>query len=330
METMGSLGEFGFIDRISRHISGGDHVLVGPGDDCAVIQSGGKVLLVTCDASLENIHFDCAQASAEEIGWKAAAGAISDIAAMGGLPQHLVVTLGAPASTPVSDLDEMYNGIRGVASPFNTVVIGGDTIRSPHGLLLDITVLGEAPDGKYLLRKGAHSGDMLVVTGTPGRSAAGRLARGEGMDSPALEEAHYHPLPRVAEGQWLNQREEVHALVDVSDGVVQDAGHIACASNLGVAFTSASVAIDPVLVDFCIQRGESIQDYVFYGGEDYELAFAVAADRCETLLRDFREAFDIPVHILGEFSDTFTGTLVDGEPPQSTGWDHFKGEASTN
>ena len=330
METLGDTGEFGFIDRITPNLTTSGNVLVGPGDDCAVVQSGNKVLLVTCDASLEDIHFSRTHASPEEIGWKAAAGAISDIAAMGGIPQNMVVTLGAPASTHIADLEAIYAGIHGVASQFDIAIIGGDTIRSPNSLLLDITVLGEAPQGKYLLRQGAQSGDMLVVTGTPGRSAAGRLARENSQDFPQLTDAHYHPLPRVAEGQWLNQREEVHALVDVSDGVVQDAGHIAKASSLGVAFTSASVAIDPVLVDFCIQRGESIQDYVFYGGEDYELAFAVAPDRCNVLLQDFRDAFDIPAYILGEFSDSFSGVLVDGDAPPTTGWDHFKSDEATH
>ena len=324
MDTMGSLGEFGFIDRLKPFLSDSPEVLTGLGDDCAVIRSGKETLLVTCDASLEGVHFQTDNVPPYDLGWKAAAGAVSDIAAMGGVPKFLLVTLGAPSGQSIESLEGIYEGIKAIADASGVVIIGGDTIQSPERLLLDITVIGNAPENHYKLRKGAQNGDMLIVTGTPGRSAAGRLAHEQGLDFPTLHQAHFRPQPRIAEGQWLCQRDDVHAMIDVSDGVLRDAGHIAEASGLGVAFTSASVAVDPDLMDYCITSGNAMHDLVFAGGEDYELAFAVAPETSGELLKDFRTQFDIPAYILGEFSNSYSGVLLDGHAPESTGYEHFK------
>ena len=323
MSTLRDIGEFGFIDRISKLLSTSPEVIEGVGDDCAVLHVGDRTLLVTCDLSIENVHFRRASAVPEDIGWKAAAAALSDIAAMGGVPQFLLTSVAAPAETDAEELESVSRGMIDVARHCGAVVVGGDVTRSTDGIVLDVMVIGEAPEGRYKLRSGAKPGDMLAVTGWPGRSAAGLEALEKGIDAPALHRAHLHPEPRIREGQWLSARDDVHAMIDVSDGVIQDAAHLCERSGLGVAMTSASVAVDPELVTLCSETGRSIQDYVFTGGEAYELAFAIDPATCGETLAAFRDEFGLPVVILGEFSDAFEGVLIDGEPPTEKGFEHF-------
>ncbi len=323
MSTLRDIGEFGFIDRIAAMLSASPEVIEGVGDDCAVLRVGDRTLLVTCDLSMENVHFRRGAAAPEDIGWKAAAAGLSDIAAMGGVPQFLLTSVAAPAETDADELEGIYRGVVDAAQHCGATVVGGDVTRSTGGIVLDVMVIGEAPEGRYKLRSGAKPGDMLAVTGWPGRSAAGLEALEKGIDAPTLVRAHYHPEPRIREGQWLCAREDVHAMIDVSDGVVQDAGRLAERSSLGVAMTSASVAVDPELAALCTETGKSIQDYVFTGGEAYELAFAIDPATCGETLASFRKESGLPVVILGQFSDTFDGVLIDGETPTKKGFEHF-------
>ncbi len=323
MSTLRDIGEFGFIDRIASLLPASPEVIEGVGDDCAVLRAGDRTLLVTCDLSIENVHFRRDAAAPEDIGWKAAAAGLSDIAAMGGVPQFMLTSVAAPSETDADDLEGIYRGMVDVARHCGATVVGGDVTRSTGGLVLDVMVIGEAPGGRYTLRSGAKSGDMFAVTGWPGRSAAGLEALEKSIEAPALIRAHYRPEPRIREGQWLRTRDDVHAMIDVSDGVIQDAGHLCERSGLGVAMTSASVAVDPELVAVCSETGRSIQDYVFTGGEAYELAFAIDPATCGETLAAFREEFGLPVIILGEFSDSFEGVLIDGEAPAEKGYEHF-------
>lgn len=320
---MSEIGEFGFIDRVAKLFPTSPNVIEGIGDDCAVLKVGDRTMLATCDLSIEGVHFRRGKAAPADVGWKAAAAGLSDIAAMGGKPEFILISVASSPDESVEELEAICSGIAEVASTCGAAVIGGDTTRSADGLVIDVMVLGEAPGGRYMLRSGARSGDMLAVTGWPGRSAAGLHAEESGIDAPNLLRAHYRPEPRIAHGQWLCAEETVHAMVDVSDGVVQDAGHIAERSGLGVAMTSASVAVDPELVAICAETGRSMQDYVFTGGEAYELAFAIDSDAVGEVLPRFREEFKLPVTILGEFSDAFAGVLIDGDPPENTGYQHF-------
>jgi thiamine-monophosphate kinase len=174
-----------------------------------------------------------------------------------------------------------------------------------------------------VLRKGARSGDLFAVTGFPGRAAAGLEAQERKLDFPELIAAHYHPTARVREGQWLAQQAGVRAMIDISDGPVQDGAHLCEQSGLGLAFTSASVAVDPLIADICLMTGRSIQEYVFTGGEAYELGFAIDPDAAGPVLRAFRKTFKLPVAVLGQFSDRFKGVLIDGAAPGSSGYLHF-------
>lgn len=323
MTTLRDIGEFGFIDRITKHLGSRPDVVVGPGDDCAVVRVGDRTLLVTCDLAMEGVHFRRGVVAPEDLGWKAAAAALSDVAAMGGVPLFLVTSLAAPPGLDADELASFCDGMAHAAAYCDAAIIGGDVTRSSYGLVADVMVIGEAANGRYMLRSGAKPGDMFAVTGWPGRSAAGLEAQERGIDAPELIRAHYHPEPRIRHGQWLANRDAVHAMIDVSDGVIQDAGHLCEQSGLGVAMTSASVAVDPIVAGFCAKSGRSLQDYVFESGEAYELAFAIDQNAFGKVLDEFRNEFKQPVTVLGQFSDEFQGVLIDGERPASMGYEHF-------
>jgi len=323
MKTMRDIGETAFIERVQKHLGTRADVIVGPGDDCAVVRVGDRILLITSDLSMEGVHFRRGVVPPREIGWKAATSGLSDIAAMGGTPLFMVTSVAAPANTDATEFEEICAGMAAAAESCGAALVGGDTAKSSEGIVLDVMVVGEAPSGRYVLRKGARPGDLFAVTGYPGRAAAGLDAQERHIDLPALIAAHYHPVARVREGQWLAQQPAVHAMIDVSDGPVQDGGHLCAQNGLGLAFTSASVAIDPMIADICVKSGRSIQDYVFTGGEAYELGFAIAPEAAGQVLSTFREKFQLPVTVLGQFTDEFQGLLIDGSPPVDSGYRHF-------
>ena len=324
MGSISETGEFAFINRIQALFPTSADVLHGPGDDCAVVRVGDRIQLVSTDASVEGVHFRRNWTTHYDIGWKAVAAALSDIAAMGGQPQFVLTSIAIPTSESIDDLESLYKGVADAASACEAVVIGGDTTQSPSGLMIDVTVIGEALNNGFILRKGAQSGDMLVIIGTPGRSRAGLLALQNNIDSPEVIRAHNHPTPRITEGLWLSEHPHVRAMIDVSDGIAQDAGHIAKASGIGVGMTSASVAIDPELLTLCMELDESIPDLVFTGGEDYELAFAVDPDHSLELIENFRRTFNLPSYAIGAFSDKIDGVTIDGNPVEHRGYDHFR------
>lgn len=324
MSSLNETGEFPFIDRLHELFADSPDVIQGIGDDCAVVHVGDTIQLVSTDAFVENVHFRRDWSTPYDIGWKAAAAALSDIAAMGGQPRFLLTSMAIPESSKVEELLKIGEGIRDAAKSVGATIIGGDTTRSPNGLMIDVTVIGEAPDGKYLLRKGAQSGDMLLITGTPGRSRAGMMALEKGIDAETLIHAHLHPKPRVEFGQWFLKQDHVRAMMDVSDGIAQDAGHLAKAAGLGVGMTSASVAIDPELLTVCLELDLSIPELVFAGGEDYELAVVVDPVHSLSIIEEFREHFDMPIYAIGTFSDKFEGVRIDGEAVENPGYDHFR------
>ena len=324
MATLNDIGEFGWIKRMARLVPGAPSVIAGIGDDCAVLRVGDRLLLMSCDLAVEGVHFR-RNLSPEDIGWKAAASALSDIAAMGGLPLFALVSLGCPGATETSFLEGLYSGLVDACSQAGATIVGGDTTESPDGVVIDVTVLGEAIGGRYLLRKGAQPGDVLAVTGLLGLSAAGRHALEHGHDAPALVRAHAHPAPRVTEGQWLSACPEVHALIDISDGLVQDAGHLAEASMLGLDVHPALLPIAPSLTEYCEAHGLDPYAFALAGGEDYELAFAIdGAKSAETVAALRREFPHTEITIAGTFTDAWAGTRVAGRAPAQTGFDHFK------
>ena len=316
MSSPQSSGEFSFIRSIQSLFGSSPDVIQGVGDDCAVIRVGERIQVVSTDACVEGTHFRRDWSSPEDIGWKAAVAALSDITAMGARPQFVLTSLAVSKEWAEDELFRLYQGLQEAVAYQGAVVIGGDTTRAPKGLMIDITVIGEAVDGHYTLRQGAQVGDVLVVTGHPGRSRAGLLALQSNIDAPEAIQAHIHPMPPKGIGPSLAQNKFIHAMMDSSDGIAQDIGHLASAAGLGVELSSDLVSKDPVILPVSQALDIPLSDIVLIGGEDYELLMAVHPDHVESIT--------VPTQVLGTFTDTFEGVRIDGKSVDGLGYDHFR------
>jgi thiamine-monophosphate kinase len=289
-------------------------VELGIGDDAAVLAGGWCASL---DLLIEDVHFRLHTTSARDLGWKALAVNLSDLAAMGAEPVCALVGLGFPAQTAPEVLDDVFAGLDECASAYGAQVVGGDMSRAP-ALTLSVTVLGRCE--RPARRDGARPGDAICVTGPLGGSRAGlALLEGIGLELPerdALIERHVHPIPLLAAGRSLGTF--VHALMDVSDGLATDAGRLAYASGAAVR-----IDLDRVPVQAGVERvarvlGRTPGWFAAAGGEDYELVCALPPDRVA--------AAGVELHVVGEIvegtpgSIRFTGSGSD-DPPR--GYDHL-------
>ncbi len=324
MQTVGELGEFGLIDRLTKLLPTSALVVEGIGDDCAVLRMHDRLLLVSTDLCLEDIHFRRDTLAPGQIGWKAAAASLSDIAAMGSIPLFSLVSLACPGNVKVSYIEELYRGMSNALSSFGAIIVGGDTTRSEQKIVIDVMIIGEPLGNRFLRRRGAIPGDLLAITGSTGASAAGLHAIQHGHAEPALVHAHATPHPRIAEGQWLCARPAIHAMIDISDGLAQDARHIANASGLGVNIAAARLPLIDPLAQYCAENRLDPLPFMLSGGEDYELAFALSPSDANETMNAFASEFTTPVTIVGEFTDEWTGGRLDGAPSLLTGFDHFK------
>ena len=230
------LNEKLLIDRIRRAAARGRRTAgTGIGDDCAVLRvPRGDAVLVTTDFSLEDVHFRREWHPPDSVGHRCLARGLSDIAAMGGVPRAAFLSLALPPDLPQKWVDQFIVGLLKLAKRYSVTLAGGDTAQSPGGILADIVVLGSAPAGKAILRSGAKPGDLLYVTGTLGTSAAAlhRLRAGEKL-RPTSHPRHFYPEPRIAVGQFLREKKLASAMIDISDGLSTDLGHICDESKTG-------------------------------------------------------------------------------------------------
>ena len=223
------MNEFELIARLTRSLPANKAVVVGPGDDCAVLDLGvpDRLLLFKTDAVVEGIHF-ASGAPPEQVGHKALARCLSDIAAMAGTPTAALVTLALPRDFDPNYVDGIYAGMTALARRHEVAIVGGETTTNPERLLLSIALLGWAPRGKAVLRSGAEIGDALFVTGELGGSLAGK---------------HLTFEPRLAEARWLAQHFPLHAMLDVSDGLAGDLRHLLNASHVGAELLATAIPI---------------------------------------------------------------------------------------
>ncbi len=305
--------------------------ILGIGDDAATWEGEAGIRVLTADAMVEGVHFDLGLTSWRDLGWKALAVNLSDVAAMGCAPTCSVVTLGLRDDLPVDGLVEVYRGMAEACRAYGGRVVGGDVVRSPV-FFVSVAMEGEAsvsgPDGEdaILTRGFAKVGDTIAVTGSLGDSAGGlRMAlAGEEFDETTkrLHDAHFRPEPRISAGQAL-ARAGVRAAMDVSDGLVGDLKKLCKASGVGALVRGGDI---PVSDELRRQFRDKWSSLALTGGEDYELLFTGGAET----VRQASEAIDIPVTVIGEiaeFSDGVTvldstGTAIDID---EGGWDHFSG-----
>ncbi len=325
MSGLDALGEFGLIKALTGGLPETSRLLCGPGDDCAVVQLGGGQVLLSCDAMVEGIHFGRDWMSPEDIGWKAGAAALSDIAAMGGVARCILVTLGCASDTDPVFLKGLYAGIAAVVSEYGVAVAGGDTVRTREGVFLDVAVVGEMEDGiTPRHRSNARPGDIIAVTGCPGSAALGLHALEQGDITPAtLIEAHTRPRPRLAEGAWLARESAAHAMIDISDGIASDLGHIAERSSVHIEIETAALPVSPEMRVYAKKTGRAVEAFALGGGEDYELVVTLAADEATALRERFVAKFDLPFSFIGVAQPGAAGVFLDGSPVGRQGYDHF-------
>lgn len=281
---LGEMGEAGLIQAVFTRLAGGPDVVRGVGEDAAVLDLGGeRLVLFTVDTLVEDVHFRRVYTSFCDLGFKALAVNLSDIAAMGGRPTHAVVSLAVPADTTVDDVQALYVGFREAAADYGVSLVGGDTVRHPRGIVVTVAMLGLVERDRVLYRDGAAPGDLFYVTGNLGASAAGLyLFQNPGLNCPVgvarrLKEAHLRPRPRVAAGMALAASGAVTAAEDISDGLAASLTHICTASGVGCRLDAASLPVSPDALELGRLVGKDPLDWVLSGGEDYELLFAVRA-----------------------------------------------------
>jgi thiamine-monophosphate kinase len=312
--NLGELGEFGLIDLVNRSFTSAPHVLLGPGDDAAVVRAADGRVVISTDLLVEGRHFRLDWSSAHDIGRRAAAANLSDIAAMGAAPTALVVGLAAPADLDASWVVELSAGIASECEPLGARVVGGDITRSDL-IAISVTVIGDLQGRAPVQRSGAAPGDILAVAGRLGWAAAGLAVLGRGFRSPrVLVEAHRVPEPPYAAGIAAAQHGAT-AMIDVSDGLVADIRHIALASNVSVHIHTNLLVVDDSLAQAAAAFNVDPLTWVLTGGDDHALAATFPA----------RGGLPPEFVMIGEVREGEPGVVVDGEPVTATGgWDHFR------
>lgn len=351
---LSAIGEFGLIDRIRKGgLAMAPGVLVGIGDDAAILEpSPGSLLVATTDLLIEGVHFRTELASPYAIGRKAMAVNVSDIAAMGGVPRHALIALALPQEIPVEFVEDFYRGLREEGARDRVEIVGGDTSSSPSGLALFLALLGEVERDRYLTRSGAKAGDTIWVTGRLGASAAGLAAleagfrvaggsvaiTGPGMDRLAAEErkalveaiqAHLFPTPRVKEGRALTMAGVVSAMIDLSDGLASDLGHILTESGVSAKVYRERLPLHPATAVVGRLLGQDPWVYAVQGGEDYELLFTSPHEPRTVEGTLAGQGLTSPTLIGEVVEGKEGGFLIDpfgGSKPLRGGYEHFRSE----
>jgi thiamine-monophosphate kinase len=295
--TLADLGEDRVVAALTRRLALGEDVRAGAGDDCAVIgrPRDARWQLLKTDAVIEGIHF-LPEEDPARVGWKALARALSDIAAMGGLPAHALITLAARPETAASRIEALYGGLRKAARKFGVSIVGGETSRSPGTLFLNVALTGWVERARCVFRSGGKPGDALYVTGRLGGSIGGK---------------HLDFTPRLAEARWLTAHFKIHAMMDLSDGLGADLPRLAAASHCGFALFHDRLPCAPACA-----AAQALAD-----GEDYELLFAVVPRDAAGLESAWRKRFPrLPLTRVGSLLKPASKGLG---PDCVGGYDHF-------
>ena len=310
--TVAELGEFGLIGRVTRGRAQPPGTLLGPGDDAAVVSAPDGRVVISTDVLVEGVHFRWDWSTPEQVGRKAAAVNMADIAAMGAVPTALVVGLGCPPGTAASVAEGIAAGLGAEAEAAGAGVVGGDVVSATQ-VVLSVTVLGDLAGRAPVTRAGARAGDVLAVAGRVGWAAAGLAVLRRGFRSPVeVVGAQRVPEPPYAAGPAA-ARAGATAMIDVSDGLLADLGHVAEASGVALDVRTAAVPLAPRLADVAAALGADPLRWLLTGGEDHALVATFPPDS------DLPEGWVV----IGS-AGPGRGVTVDGEPwAGEAGWDHF-------
>ncbi len=298
------ISEIDLIRRLSKNFRLDNTVIKGSGDDAAVIKyTKDKYLLYTCDMTIEGVHFDLGKATPFHAGWKALGRNISDIGAMGGVPRYAVVSLAISPGQKVSVADGICRGLKSIADKFKVNIVGGDMSISKN-VVIDVSLIGEVEKNKLVLRSGARIGDVIMVTGSLGRSIKGK---------------HLNFIPRVKEAREILKKFKINSMIDISDGLALDLSRILKASNVGSCIYESAIPLSKDAVSV---------NNALYDGEDYELLFTMGAKEARRFYRTALKKIGTPVSLIGEITakkDSYRIVREDGkiEDMKIKGYLHF-------
>ncbi|MBI4726692.1 thiamine-phosphate kinase [candidate division TA06 bacterium] len=279
-KKISDIGEFGLIKRIKKtagSIPKNRRVLLGVGDDAALFKiSPGQACAATTDAMVEGVHFDLRYTSFYDLGYKAMAANLSDIAAMGGKPLLALASLSLPSQTSIRAIDQLYAGMKTLAKKHRVVIAGGNIVKSRE-LSITLTLLGECHPENIGLRSGAKVGDAVLVTGDLGASQAGLdiLNSKFKIKNKKIAEKHLRPQSRVREALILADNFKLHGMIDISDGLASELHHLSQSSKVGVIIDQGALPVAAQAIAIGQKLGRDPQKYCLYGGEEYELLFTL-------------------------------------------------------
>jgi len=297
------------IKKLTDGLPANQSVKLGPGDDCAVVEVNGQSVLLKTDAIVEGVHFT-ADTPPEQIGRKAIGRPLSDIAAMGGWPSHAVVTLGLPEGFDENWLAAIYKGAGEMGEAHGTFIVGGEITRTSE-LLISVTLIGH---GGGVARSGSCEGDAIFITGELGGSIAGK---------------HLDFDPRLVEGRWLAEQFELHAMIDLSDGLATDLRHL-LDDKLGAELLTPAIPISPAAKERARDNptGKTALIAALTDGEDYELLFTLPAKQAVPLHDQWKAQFpDLPLHCIGKMTNQPGLQLRSDkgvQPFHAQGYDHLQ------
>jgi len=328
------------INRILHYVQNHarEDLIKGIGDDCAVLKKDGdNCSLLSTDTLVEGVHFDLAWHPPYLLGRKCASVNLSDIAAMGGQPRSCLLSIGFSGSVP-SWFDDFMSGFISLLNEYDTLLVGGDTVKSRKGLIVSVTVMGEGSREQICYRFGAKSGDLIWVSGPLGNAAAGLELCRRGQYKPdqisgkwqPLFKAHLDPEAQIDLGRILSSSGLVHAMMDISDGLATDLAHLCSENGVGAEIQQDHLPVSVPLESAATELGADVLDWVLRGGEDYQLLFTTKASDEQKLLQLVSDKFGREIFCLGRIVEDQGVFLSNGDAEHKEisyqGYDHFAGE----
>lgn len=324
------------IAAIKRVLSGDvPGVTIPVGDDAAVVDAGRHQAVLTADMLVEGVHFQLDTSSAHDLGYKAIAVNLSDLAAMGASPRYGLVSLAVPKDVEAPWVMELYGGIREASEEHGMSIVGGD-LSGGDQVVISVSLMGTVAEKRAVARSGARPGDVLAVTGVLGASAGGlRLSQAPPHDvrtalasewGRALVSAYLRPVPRIGEGETLAGAGAT-AMIDVSDGLAIDLSRLCADSKVGARLALDEVPVAPGLADLAASLSVDPMSLALHGGEDYELLVALPPEIVESVAEKLLDRFATPLSVVGEVTESLdlVAVAADGTeaPLEARGWDHF-------
>ena len=328
------IGEFGFIESIKKEcVTSLKGVIKGIGDDCAVFGPySGRLLLFTTDMLVEDIHFVRDTITPYQLGWKAIAVNLSDIAAMGGRPLFILISLAIPVEMDVELIQDFYKGMKDICRHYKVDIVGGDTVASPDALTINVSLIGDVKENEILYRSGARPGDKIYLTGTVGDSSAGlKILKNEISPPNSIGghfiKAHNEPKPLIETGRIIATSRLASAMIDLSDGLLSDLGHICKESGVGAILFRSKIPLSSQLKSLASIANFNPLDLALSGGEDYVLLLTVPEAKTQDLDLLSKNKKPSPLYLIGEITEQEGIRMVndDGsvEEIDPRGFNHF-------